>query len=91
MQLKWPLPPEYRTITTPYGENGHMAVDIYAPEGTSVLASHSGVMTFEHTVQGGVVARVTGTECYTRYCHLSGYWVDNGQQVKAGDEGMQTV
>lgn len=90
MQLHWPLPPEFNEITTQYGEliDGvpHLAIDIGCPEGSSVLASHNGILSYESTLLGGIVARVTGDQCYTRYCHLQGYWADNGEQVKAGDK-----
>lgn len=63
-----------------------MAIDYACPEGTKVLASHSGVVTYETTELGGRVARVTGDECYTRYCHLLGYWAADGSRVSAGDQ-----
>jgi hypothetical protein len=84
VRLRLPFDGQYE-ITTPYGENGHMAVDYACPEGTPVLAAHAGKVSYESTVMGGRVARVTGAECYTRYCHLLGYWVDDGDWVEAGD------
>ena len=85
MRLRLPLVGEW-PVSTPYGEDGHMAIDYACPEGTKVLASHSGIVIYEHTDQGGIVARVTGAECYTRYAHLLGYWVTNGAQVNASDQ-----
>jgi hypothetical protein len=85
MKLLWPLPPEYRECTTPYGV-GHLAIDLACPIGTDVYASHAGILSYESTIQGGIVARVTGVDCISRYCHLQCYWMIQGEMVKAGDK-----
>jgi len=83
----WPVSTQYGEIL--YDAEGkpyqHLAIDWACPEGTEVLAAHAGVMRYEHTDLGGRVARVTGAECYTRYCHLLAYRVVDGQEVNAGN------
>jgi len=86
IKLRWPLPVEYRTITTRHGEGGHIGIDISAPTGQPVYAAHDGIVTREWTQAGGNVARVTGVDCYTRYAHLKSFTVDNGQYVLAGHQ-----
>ena len=84
MRLRLPLEQAYE-ITTQYDAPDHRALDFGCPTNTHVLASHDGRVSYEHTELGGIVARVTGGECYTRYAHLLGYLAQNGQQVSAGD------
>jgi hypothetical protein len=85
VKLLWPLPDAFRTITTQYGEDGHMAIDIACSDGTPVYACMGGKLTHESTIGGGTVARITAETTVSRYCHLSAYVVGDGVQVQAGD------
>ena len=86
MILRWPLPPEYAVITTRFGEDGHMAIDIAAPDNTPVLACMDGYLTGETTAMGGNVARITNGTVVTRYAHLKRGVHPDGINVKAGDQ-----
>ncbi len=93
--LRWPLPNNCTKITTKFGElqkNSagewvpHAGIDISCGIGTPVYATHDGTVRYEWTQAGGNCLRLTGMDCYTRYCHLSSYVADDGEQVKAGEE-----
>jgi hypothetical protein len=84
VRLRLPFDGQYE-ITTPYGEDGHMAIDYACPEGTPMYACMSGKLSHESTIGGGTVARITAETTVSRYCHLSAYVVGDGVQVQAGD------
>lgn len=92
----WPLPAEYREISSGFGwrlhpvyhsPNLHEGIDIPAPEGTPVLAASDGVVAGAGQEPGyGLVVRVRhagGAE--TLYGHLSTFYVVPGQQMAAGE------
>lgn len=86
IRLRWPLPPEFTEITTQYGEDGHMAIDIGCPDGTPVCACMPGVLTGEWTDWGGNVARITGADGWvSRYCHLAHPIMVDSKRVEPGD------
>jgi murein DD-endopeptidase MepM/ murein hydrolase activator NlpD len=76
-----------------YGLAGHNGLDYRAPEGTPVLAMHSGIARiYDQGVAGlGRYVKVAyldgrGVERYvTRYAHLSQWRVTDGQRVRRGD------
>ena len=110
MKLKLIYPVSNVTITQKYGENaiplykdlkmvGHNGLDFYAPDGTPVLASHGGVVTYvglDGANGNLVVVKTTeqfeylsGKSYYkTLYGHLKTgtFKVTAGQIVKAGDK-----
>jgi hypothetical protein len=86
VRLTWPLPPEFTTITTQYGEDGHMAIDIACPDGTPVYACMDDYLEPEWTDMGGNVARITSGDVVSRYCHLKYAITDTPYEVLAGDQ-----
>lgn len=90
MRLHWPLPVGCTRITSHHGElvlgKPHVGIDISCEVGTPVYAAHNGTVRYEWTHDGGTVARVVGSDYYTRSCHLSSYTADDGEQVQRGEE-----
>jgi len=92
-QFAWPINPQYKTITSCYGERVceecrekfHKAIDIGAPKGTEVLAADEGVVTF---VGGGFnMVRINHGNGYkTEYLHNSKILVKVGENVKKGQK-----
>jgi murein DD-endopeptidase MepM/ murein hydrolase activator NlpD len=88
--LAWPL--AGGTITT-YFSSAHLAIDIAAPYGSTVMAADSGVVTWAgwRNNGGGLVVAVDhGNGMSTVYNHLGSIWVGPGQAVKKG-EGIAAV
>lgn len=89
--LQWPLP-GYTQISTPFGvpdafgNPGHKGIDIPAPEGTPILAVHSGTVQLAATSDsyGNQVLLDSGSGITTRYAHMTRYVVVAGQTVTAG-------
>ncbi len=89
--LQWPLP-GCMQISTPFGvpdafgNPGHKGIDIPAPEGTPILAAHSGTvqMTATSDSYGNQVLLDSGSGISTRYAHMTRYVVTSGQTVTAG-------
>lgn len=93
----WPLPPECRTVTSPFGVRlhpvlgrhvFHEGVDIACPEGTPVYAALGGRVS--HVGWDGgfglyVVINHPGS-VRTMYAHLSSASVQPGQEVGMGQE-----
>lgn len=91
----WPLPPQYRQITSPFGDrinpvtgkrSFHEGVDIAVPEGTPVGAVLGGVVTFAgwNTALGNCVVITSDGGVRAMYGHLSQFAVSAGTQVAAG-------
>lgn len=93
----WPLPPEHRTVTSPFGVRLHPVlgryalhegVDIACPEGTPVYAALGGRVSYVGW-DGGfglyVVIDHPGS-VRTMYAHLSSASVQPGQEVGMGQE-----
>jgi murein DD-endopeptidase MepM/ murein hydrolase activator NlpD len=88
----WPTRGE---ITTYFGEvdrlspRGHSGLDIAAPEGTPVVAADRGEVLKAYWNKDGyggliIIAHPSGYE--TWYGHLDSFDVDQGQQVKRGEQ-----
>lgn len=93
--LHWPLPATNTNITTRHGAilldknkkpYAHIGIDISCEVGTPVYAAHDGTVRYEWTPAGGTVARLIGSDYYTRYAHLSSYTADDGERVQRGAE-----
>lgn len=82
----WPLPVR-GTITTQPSPT-HMALDIAAPIGTPLLASHGGKVIWAKWSEvgyGKLVIIDHGKGLQTYYAHLSSYTVEAGDHVEGGD------
>ncbi|MDM4720713.1 M23 family metallopeptidase [Micromonospora sp. WMMA1363] len=87
----WLLPLQGYDFNSPYGVRWgklHTGVDLVAPEGTPYVAIHEGTVTkagwfggYGYTV---IVRHADGSEAI--YGHSSAVTVQEGQQVKAGDQ-----
>ncbi|MBE1485018.1 murein DD-endopeptidase MepM/ murein hydrolase activator NlpD [Plantactinospora soyae] len=87
----WRLPLDDYSFTSPYGVRWnklHAGVDLAAPEGTPYKAVHSGTVTKAGWFGGYglcvIVQHADGTESI--YGHSSQVMVQEGQEVKAGDQ-----
>lgn len=89
--LLWPLP-GHTSMTTQFGEAdafgnpGHRGIDIPAPEGTPILAAHSGTVLIcgWNDSFGNQVLIDDGTGFSTRYAHMTATAVSPGAVVTAG-------
>lgn len=93
----WPLPQENQEITFPFTTNitrslsgqalGHLAIDIAAPEGTTVYAAKSGKVTRSELDEtyGNLVELSHDDGTATLYAHLSKRNTEVGQKVKQGE------
>lgn len=87
----WPLP-GHTSLTTHFGEAdafgnpGHRGIDIPAPEGTSILAAHSGTVLIcgWNDSFGNQVLIDDGAGLSTRYAHMTATAVSPGAVVTAG-------
>lgn len=87
----WLLPLADYDFHSPYGMRWgklHTGVDLVAPEGTPYVAIHDGIVTKSGWFGGYgycvIVKHVDGSEAI--YGHASQLSVEEGQQVKAGDQ-----
>ena len=69
-----------------FGNVGHRGTDIPAPEGTPILAAHSGTVLVSgwNDSYGNQVLLDSGTGLSTRYAHMTAFIVTSGQTVTAG-------
>uniref|UniRef100_UPI00402740BA M23 family metallopeptidase n=1 Tax=Gemmiger formicilis TaxID=745368 RepID=UPI00402740BA len=89
--LLWPLP-GHTMLTTHFGEAdafgnpGHRGIDIPAPEGTPILAAHSGTVLVSgwNDSYGNQVLLDNGAGLSTRYAHMTATAVTAGETVTAG-------
>lgn len=89
--LLWPLP-GHTSMTTQFGEAdafgnpGHRGIDIPAPEGTPILAAHSGTVLIcgWNDSFGNQVLIDDGAGFSTRYAHMTATAVSPGAVVTAG-------
>lgn len=82
--LVWPVP---GGAISQYFHAGHLALDIAAPYGTSVVAAQSGTVTsagWRNNGGGYVVSIDHGNGMTTVYNHLGSLWVSPGQYVGPG-------
>ncbi|MEO8246094.1 MAG: M23 family metallopeptidase [Chloroflexota bacterium] len=82
--LGWPVP---GGVITQYFHAGHLAIDIAANAGSTVIAASGGVVTWAgwRNNGGGLVVQVDhGNGIQTAYNHLSSVWVTPGQAVARG-------
>lgn len=85
--------PDYSYVTTRYMQNGHRGIDICAPQGADIYASHSGTVLFAGQGEGsywsyGLYVRIADAEngeIYSLYAHMNDVTVEAGQQVRKGD------
>ena len=90
-ELCWPLPGHTYISCNfgdddAYGNSGHRGTDIPAPEGTPILAAHSGTVLVSgwNDSYGNQVLLDSGTGLSTRYAHMTAFIVTSGQTVTAG-------
>ncbi len=89
--LQWPLP-GHTYISCHFGEvdafgnAGHRGTDIPAPEGTPILAAHSGTVLVSgwNDSYGNQVLLDNGAGLSTRYAHMTKTAVTAGETVTAG-------
>lgn len=89
--LQWPLP-GHTYISCRFGEvdafgnAGHRGTDIPAPEGTPILAAHSGTVLVSgwNDSYGNQVLLDNGAGLSTRYAHMTATAVTAGETVTAG-------
>ena len=69
-----------------YGNSGHRGTDIPAPEGTPILAAHSGTVIISgwNNSYGNQVLLDNGAGLSTRYAHMTQTAVTAGEAVTAG-------
>ena len=69
-----------------YGNSGHRGTDIPAPEGTPILAAHSGTVIISgwNNSYGNQVLLDNGAGLSTRYAHMTAVAVSAGETVTAG-------
>ena len=82
--LLWPVP---GGSISQYYHAGHLALDIAAPYGTTVVAAQAGVVTsagWRNNGGGNVISIDHGNGMVTVYNHLGSIWVSPGQYVAAG-------
>ena len=90
-ELCWPLP-GHTYISCHFGEvdafgnAGHRGTDIPAPEGTPILAAHSGTVLVSgwNDSYGNQVLLDNGVGLSTRYAHMTATAVTAGETVTAG-------
>ena len=90
-ELCWPLP-GHTYISCHFGEadafgnTGHRGTDIPAPEGTPILAAHSGTVLVSgwNDSYGNQVLLDNGAGLSTRYAHMTASAVTAGEIVTAG-------
>ena len=90
-ELCWPLPGHTYISCNfgdddAYGNSGHRGTDIPAPEGTPILAAHSGTVIISgwNNSYGNQVLLDNGAGLSTRYAHMSQTAVTAGEAVTAG-------
>ena len=90
-KLCWPLPGHTYISCNfgdddAYGNSGHRGTDIPAPEGTPILAAHSGTVniTAWNNSYGNQVLLDNGAGLSTRYAHMTQTAVTAGEAVTAG-------
>ena len=90
-ELCWPLPGHTYISCNfgdddAYGNSGHRGTDIPAPEGTPILAAHSGTIIISgwNNSYGNQVLLDNGAGLSTRYAHMTAAAVSAGETVTAG-------
>ena len=90
-KLCWPLPGHTYISCNfgdddAYGNSGHRGTDIPAPEGTPILAAHSGTVIISgwNNSYGNQVLLDNGAGLSTRYAHMTQTAVTAGEAVTAG-------
>ena len=90
-ELCWPLPGHTYISCNfgdddAYGNSGHRGTDIPAPEGTPILAAHSGTVIISgwNNSYGNQVLLDNGAGLSTRYAHMTQTAVSAGETVTAG-------
>ena len=90
-ELCWPLPGHTYISCNfgdddAYGNSGHRGTDIPAPEGTPILAAHSGTVIISgwNNSYGNQVLLDNGAGLSTRYAHMTQTAVTAGESVTAG-------
>ena len=91
--LLWPLPSEYRTISSKFGHrllfgqsDYHLGIDIPAKYGTTVFAANDGKVlksTYNNSYGYYILIDHGGGKC-TLYAHMSSLLVSQGATVKRG-------
>jgi murein DD-endopeptidase MepM/ murein hydrolase activator NlpD len=82
--LAWPVP---GGSVSQYFHAGHLAIDVAAPGGSTVVAAEAGVVTsagWRNNGGGLVISIDHGNGMQTLYNHLGAVWVGAGQAVARG-------
>ena len=97
-ELCWPLPGHTYISCNfgdddAYGNSGHRGTDIPAPEGTPILAAHSGTVIISgwNNSYGNQVLLDNGAGLSTRYAHMTAAAVSAGETVTAGQNVKNMV
>lgn len=91
----WPLPKGNKRITSPFGmrthpvtgiRTGHKGVDLGASTGTDIYSIADGTVTFVGGIgNGGNAVYINhGSGIISKYMHMSGFGVTEGQSVSKG-------
>ena len=95
LDFAWPIP-GYTAISSPFGKRNaptsgastyHKGVDIPAPEGTALIATCNGEITFTGFLGGGgyTITITTENGLKISYCHVSpNYIVSIGDKIEQG-------
>ena len=95
LNFAWPIP-GYTAISSPFGKRNaptsgastyHKGVDIPAPEGTTLIATCNGEITFTGFLGGGgyTITITTENGLKISYCHVSpNYIVSIGDKIEQG-------
>ena len=95
LNFAWPIP-GYTAISSPFGKRNaptsgastyHKGVDIPAPEGTTLIATCNGEITFTGFLGGGgyTITITTENGLKISYCHVSpNYIVSMGDKIEQG-------
>lgn len=76
---------EHPEVYNQFGHKGHNGLDIAAPSGTHIYATHDGQLTFSKDPKGyGNYARIKDSEKETVYAHMSKFEGVN-RSIKTGD------
>lgn len=94
--MLWPLPPQHRTVTSPFGyrihpitnrREFHRGIDIRAPRNTNIYAANDGTVIIAafNNARGNFVVVEHGGGITTLYSHNTTNLVSVGDTVRRGD------
>lgn len=89
-----PIDNKYWKITSPFGNRVHPitgdirfhnGIDLAAPVGTPIIATHDGIIKDASNNICGTGVKIVGDKYTTGFCHLDDYILFDGDNVKAGE------